>query len=103
MFEDADGDTLAVFSLGGRVGRADSFPVPELPPDVSRPTSPINIPARKVVAASASTGRKGRPGRPRLNSKPAAESIHHAVSAEQMHAVLEREIGEGPLQIKRSA
>ena len=73
MFEDSDGDTLAVFSLGGR---GESFPVPELPPQLSRPTSPVSIPPAKA---------------------------RHRVSAEPMHAVLDRAVGDGPMQIKRSS
>jgi len=77
MFEDSDGDTLAVFSLGGRNA---SFPVPELPPQLSRPTSPVSIPPAR-----------------------AASSSRHRVSAEPMHAVLDRAVGDGPMQIKRSS
>ena len=77
MFEDDDGDTLAVFNLGGRGA---SFPVPELPPQLSRPTSPVSIPPAKAAA-----------------------SARHRVSAEPVHAVLDRSVGEGPMQIKRSS
>ena len=99
MFEDSDGD--AAFDLGGR---HEAFPVPDLPPQRSRPTSPIDIPAPK--------GRKARPSRPRLSAKPPSELVEKtqlaaaaaaAAADGKAHAVLKREAGDGPMQIARSS